>query len=381
MVFPLDRGQRWCAPGSRRHVLRMSIGCVPLLIALSVVFLAPHATRNAFAQTSQDAPIKVATYLQAPWVLQEGDRIVGFHAELWQAIATRMGAPFEYVFTEEWKEMRDMVARGEVDISVQHHAILADREQVMDFTHPVFPDGMLTLVPPGPNAVITALREVFSLRWLKFVAATLLLLLAVAHVMWLLERSGEGSDFRRPYLAGVWDAFYWTVVTITTVGYGDQAPKRDAGKIFALLWMAAGLFLLSVFVAQVTAAFTVNRLHAIDGEGNLSGRVVGTFDSGKLIRYLQERGIEARGASSPEQLLNMVANREVDALLLDYGSARHMAEAHSHQVSIVGPVLRPGHIGYPVMTDSPLRERVNRALLAVRESGEYRRIHAKWFGG
>ena len=28
------------------------------------------------------------------------------------------------------------------------------------------------------------------------------------------------------------DAFYWAVVTVTTVGYGDVAPRTDAGKLF-----------------------------------------------------------------------------------------------------------------------------------------------------
>jgi len=28
------------------------------------------------------------------------------------------------------------------------------------------------------------------------------------------------------------DALYFTIITLTTVGYGDFAPKTDAGKIF-----------------------------------------------------------------------------------------------------------------------------------------------------
>jgi voltage-gated potassium channel Kch len=51
--------------------------------------------------------------------------------------------------------------------------------------------------------------------------------------------------------AGLW----WSVQTITTVGYGDDVPARTEGRIIAALIMIAGIGLLSVVTATVTAAF------------------------------------------------------------------------------------------------------------------------------
>ena len=50
---------------------------------------------------------------------------------------------------------------------------------------------------------------------------------------------------------GMW----WSVQTITTVGYGDDVPSRTEGRIIAALIMIAGIGLLSVVTATVTAAF------------------------------------------------------------------------------------------------------------------------------
>jgi voltage-gated potassium channel Kch len=50
---------------------------------------------------------------------------------------------------------------------------------------------------------------------------------------------------------GLW----WSIQTITTVGYGDDVPSRTEGRIVASVIMIAGIGLLSVVTATITAAF------------------------------------------------------------------------------------------------------------------------------
>jgi voltage-gated potassium channel len=51
------------------------------------------------------------------------------------------------------------------------------------------------------------------------------------------------------------DAFYFTVMTIATVGYGDIAPKTAAGKVFTMLYILIGI---TIFV--VLARIVISRL-------------------------------------------------------------------------------------------------------------------------
>ena len=51
------------------------------------------------------------------------------------------------------------------------------------------------------------------------------------------------------------EGMWWSVQTITTVGYGDNVPSRTEGRLIASAIMIAGIGLLSVVTATVTAAF------------------------------------------------------------------------------------------------------------------------------
>jgi voltage-gated potassium channel len=60
----------------------------------------------------------------------------------------------------------------------------------------------------------------------------------------------DPSDFDN-----VWVGMWWAVQTVTTVGYGDIVPTDVAGRVIAALLMLAGIGVLSVVTAVITAAF------------------------------------------------------------------------------------------------------------------------------
>lgn len=50
------------------------------------------------------------------------------------------------------------------------------------------------------------------------------------------------------------DALYFSVVTLTSVGYGDFVPETAIGKIFTMLYIVLGIGLFIAFFTELAAA-------------------------------------------------------------------------------------------------------------------------------
>ena len=48
---------------------------------------------------------------------------------------------------------------------------------------------------------------------------------------------------------------WWSLQTVTTVGYGDVTPKDTAGKVVGAVVMLEGIAFLAIITAAITSAF------------------------------------------------------------------------------------------------------------------------------
>lgn len=44
------------------------------------------------------------------------------------------------------------------------------------------------------------------------------------------------------------DAFYFSFITLTTIGFGDFAPQTDGGKIFTIIYIIIGVGIILSFI-------------------------------------------------------------------------------------------------------------------------------------
>lgn len=63
----------------------------------------------------------------------------------------------------------------------------------------------------------------------------------------------------------IWGAFWWALVTMTTVGYGDTVPVTIGGRIVGVLVMFAGVSLVSLLTATISSIFVAQKIR--EGQG------------------------------------------------------------------------------------------------------------------
>jgi voltage-gated potassium channel len=107
-------------------------------------------------------------------------------------------------------------------------------------------------------------REIFTHRGLHFVLLAVLgIVFACSAAELGFEQHAHGSTIHN-----FGDALWWSVVTVTTVGYGDQYPVSPGGRGVAVVLMFAGIGLIGVLTATVASYFAADKAEQDKAELN-----------------------------------------------------------------------------------------------------------------
>jgi len=60
------------------------------------------------------------------------------------------------------------------------------------------------------------------------------------------------------------DSVYFSVITLTTIGYGDFSPQTDGGKIFAIFYIFIGIGIILSFINTVYNHYNSMRVKSKD---------------------------------------------------------------------------------------------------------------------
>jgi len=92
------------------------------------------------------------------------------------------------------------------------------------------------------------------------VALFLILLVAASMVGIMSFENGINTAFEN-----LWDSFWYSIVTITTVGYGDKTPITFGGKIVGLLLMGMGVIVMAAVTGQIASFLVEQQMRRREG--------------------------------------------------------------------------------------------------------------------
>jgi voltage-gated potassium channel len=139
----------------------------------------------------------------------------------------------------------------------------------------------------------------------KFEFLTLLVIFSfmvffASTALYIFEGAGEN-----PKLENFFDAIYWAVITITTVGYGDISPQTNEGQFVTMILIIGGIGIISFMTSIMTTAMT-QKLHEAKSQFVVS-------EVGKLKSYILLCGYGKMG----KVLAHELREENHDVLVID----------------------------------------------------------------
>ncbi len=138
----------------------------------------------------------------------------------------------------------------------------------------------------------------------------------------------------------VFDAFYMTAISITTVGFGETKPLSGAGKIFTIMIIFLGLGAAAVFATHLAKAFLeshfknffgankmlkkINRLkdhYIICGYGGVGSAICATLNDSGIKFVVIEQNEDVAQWAEKRNFMTVIGKATYDSTLIQAGIA------------------------------------------------------------
>lgn len=331
-------------------------------LALFLMATASYAAR--------DSVLKVGIHTDPPFIIESGaGAYEGLCIDLWEDIAQELGYQYEIVPYHDLVGMMRALDYQEIDISINPLMVSSLRLRMFEALQPFFISSLgVTTTSVSRSQFQMFLSNFFSVDFLKIVLLLLCIIFFFGTLLWLVERRHNRYQFR-PGFVGLLDGLWWSAVTMTTVGYGDKAPKSSVGKGIAIVWMFTAVIVISGFTATIASTLTVNslavqinQLQDLEAVERL-GTVGATGSEDFLLRH---NILPTVSYDTPLHALEALSRKEVDAIVYDKTVMRYLISQHDlgNKVQLLPVTFNKQYRTFLLPKGSALHEAINPVLVS-----------------
>lgn len=358
---------------SKKIYIQISILCLFLFLCFGSTCL---------AQNKADT-LRVGIHEAPPFVIKDFDGFSGVSIDLWEHIAKKINVPFTYeLFSDEVGIIRSL-DYNELDLTINPMAVNPMRLERFKVSQPFYISsiGVVTTINSQSKFRIF-INNFFSRDFLNVVLLLVVVLLTFGTILWFVERRKNQYQFR-PGIKGLFDGLWWAAVTMTTVGYGDKAPKTHLGKTIAIIWMFTAIIIISSFTATIASTLTVNTLEStIDGLDDLQTierlGVVGASD-GEFFA-LQQGIVPYRNYRTASQALRALSRKEITVLIHDKTALEYLILTNQleEKVKSLPLTFSKQYRSFIMPKSQPNFDKINRELIGQIQSIEWAEMLKKY---
>lgn len=317
--------------------------------------------------------------------MNHGGEYSGISIFLWDRIAEEL--ELEYSITEySRKELLESLTLDKADIAVSCISIERENEKAIDFSHSFYETHLA--IAAKQHGLLQTVRNFLSNKRL-FTALGIVASLAalIGGIFFLLEHRINKKLYSLKTKGGkLMDGFTAGLLFVTSGPIRYYEFKTMAGRMIAAFMALCSTVIIAGITALMASAFTLDQINSkISGPQDLAKHRVGVMKPSPAHDYLLEQGVNIRTFSDPDELLTALEGGLVDAVVgdaavLKYNIREAQAAGSYETLSVLPFVFEKKNYGLALQDENPLLEKLNQALLSVRESFEWEKEVVKYLG-
>jgi len=348
---------------------------------VALCLLAAIAASPLAAQPTPELTVGVSG--SEPFVVLNGAKPRGIAVEIWQSVAAQAGWRYKFRQFPSVPDAMHAIRDGQLDVAVGPITITAERVAYSRFSQPFFASHLAILSRAESPTLWQRIAPFFSESFFFAVGGLLTILAFVGTLIWLSERRIPDSHFPRSPIQGIGCGIWFAVVTMSTVGYGDMAPRTLFGRAITGAWIIVSFIAATSLVAGIASTLTLTGLNTavIATADQLRGRDVAVLAESPGESFAGRYGARLHGVPSLPGMVALLQNRTADAVVFDRPQLQFFLRVHSPNGVSLGAVdYERQHYAFALPLRSELQHDLNLHLLQLREAGVIDRIARTWLG-
>lgn len=307
----------------------------------------------------------------------------GISAEVWAKLADRMEWQYRTVYFEDVSHALQAMRAGRVDAVAGPVSITSERAEQVNFTLPYFQSSLSILSRTDDPTFLELLVPFFSWKFFLSVCIFLFILGVVGLTLWLAERKANPEQFPAEPVRGIANGMWCAIVTMSTTGYGDIAPRTFWGRFAAASWMIISLLCATTLVAGIASSVTLTGMQTrtVRTAEDMRGKRVATLEGSTSAAFIQLHGGKVVPVESVALGAEALLAGTVDAMVYDRPQLAYYVQGHPEQELAISTAEydKQGY-GFAFSLSFPKTHDVNVVLLELKEDGFMDRISARWLG-
>ena len=351
-----------------------------LIFAVLLTLLAILSPSSALSTTNQ-SHVDVAVVGSVPFVVNTNGQISGLSVDLWKEVAEERG--LSYTLHHDGESVDDVLhglTTGKYDVVVGPVSITSSRNDNVLFTQPYFRAG-ISIVAPAESSPWTKLKPFFTKTFIGGTGILLLVLTVVGLLIWLSERR-DNDHFPKHPLHGIASGMWFALVTMTTVGYGDKAPKSIVGRLITGMWMVISLVTVSSLTAFIATTLTVAQLEtsSIENISQLRDKRVAVIGGTTSYDFVKRNECKPIRVPTPQEGIQLLKAGKVAAFVHDRPVLSYMLDRQNEGTLSLSPVTYEVQ-GYGfAVADPEMQRTLSTSILRFAENKKIIDIEEKWLG-